>query len=137
MKIEDVKLIKFDNMENLLGKQVELNRGGKIPFKIHRIFYSYATEEKMVRGAHANRKSEFVLISAFGSLKVRVYDGSEEKIYCLEDPTVGLYIPRMIWKEMYDFSKDNVLLVISSEHYDSEEYIRDYDEYVGIKNGAK
>ena len=77
------------------------------------------------------------MISAFGSLTVRVDDGSEEKVYRLESPTVGLYIPRMVWKEMYDFSRDNVLLVISSTPYNSDEYIRSYDAFMGeIGSGA-
>lgn len=89
MKIEDVKQIKFGDEENILGKQVELD-GGKIPFKIRRIFYSYATEEKTVRGAHANIKSEFVLIRAFGSLKVRVDDGNEKKVFTFNSGKINL-----------------------------------------------
>lgn len=104
-------------------------RGCKFPFEIRRIFYSYATEKGTVRGAHANRESEFVLISVSGTLKVRVGDGEREKVYDLKNPSMGLYIPRMVWKEMYDFSENNVLLVISNKHYDSTEYIREYGEY--------
>lgn len=109
--------------------------GGKFPFKIRRIFYSYATERGTVRGAHANRESEFVLISVSGTLKVRVDDGERENVYNLKNPSMGLYIPQMIWKEMYDFSEHNVLLVISSEPYDANEYIRNYDDFLTeIKN---
>lgn len=109
--------------------------GGKFPFKIRRIFYSYATERGTVRGAHANRESEFVLISVSGTLKVRVDDGERESVYNLKNPSMGLYIPQMIWKEMYDFSEHNVLLVISSEPYDANEYIRNYDDFLTeIKN---
>lgn len=128
MGIDDVRLLYFDNTEIAIGKQVELGNNN-IPFKIRRIFYSYASEVTTIRGAHANRNSEFVLISVFGSLKVRVDDGKIKKIYDLTSPSMGLYIPRMIWKEMYDFSEDNVLLVISNQHYDNAEYIRDYEAY--------
>lgn len=136
MNINDVRLLSFSNVQNMLGKQIELSRGGgKFPFKIRRIFYSYATERGTVRGAHANRESEFVLISVSGTLKVRVDDGERESVYNLKNPSMGLYIPQMIWKEMYDFSEHNVLLVISSEPYDANEYIRNYDDFLTeIKN---
>ena len=58
-------------------------------------------------------------------------------IYCLNRPHTGIYLPPMIWKEMYDFSEDSVLLCLSSEHYEPEEYIRDYDKYVSEVGGAE
>lgn len=84
----------------------------------------------VVRGKHANRKSEFVLINIGGTSKVRVDNGKQSEIIELNRPHSGIYIPKMIWKDMYDFSEDSILLVLSSEHYDESEYIRDYDEYV-------
>lgn len=103
--------------------------GGGVEFKIRRIFYMYASDTEIVRGNHANRNSEFVLINVFGTSKVKVDDGIQTEIYELGDPNTGIYIPRMIWKEMYDFSKDSVLLCLASESYDSNEYIRDYNEF--------
>ena len=86
-----------------------------------------------MRGCHANRKSEFVLINVAGSSKVKVKDGEgNEAIFCLNRPHTGIYLPTMVWKEMYDFSADSVLLVLASEHYDPEEYIRDYEEFEKI-----
>ena len=108
-----------------------------IPFDIKRIFYIYGSDSDVVRGQHANRESEFVLINVAGTSKVRVKDGKgNETVYSLNRPHTGIYLPRMIWKEMYDFSEDSVLLCIASTHYDSSEYIRDYDEYVRIINGS-
>lgn len=102
-----------------------------IPFKIERVFYIYGTGEGVVRGQHTNRNSQFVLINVAGKSKVKVKDGEgNEAIYCLNRPHTGIYLPTMVWKEMYDFSEDSVMLVLSSEHYDPDEYIRDYDEFV-------
>ena len=84
----------------------------------------------MVRGQHANRESEFVLINVAGESKVRITDGEEEIIVELNRPMTGVYIPKMIWKDMYDFSEDSILLVLASTHYDGTEYIRDYEEYL-------
>ena len=72
-----------------------------------------------------------MLINVAGKSKVRVKDGEgNEAIYCLNRPHTGVYLPTMVWKDMYDFSEDSVLLVLASEHYDASEYIRDYEKYV-------
>ena len=84
----------------------------------------------MVRGQHANRESEFVLINVAGSSKVMITDGINKDIVELTRPMEGVYLPKMVWKEMYDFSPDSVLLVLASTHYDGSEYIRDYEEYI-------
>ena len=91
----------------------------------------------MVRGQHANRKSEFVLINVSGTSKVRVDNGFEEEIIELNRPRMGLYLPTMLWKDMYDFSEDSVLLVLANTHYDGSEYIRDYEEYLKEVGGTK
>lgn len=102
----------------------------QIPFVIKRVFYIYGSDSDVVRGCHANQKSEFVLINVSGTSKVKVMDGSCEKIFELNNPREGVYIPAKIWKEMYDFSENSVLLVLSSEHYDKQEYIRNYADYL-------
>ena len=103
----------------------------EIPFDIKRIFYIYGSDKEVIRGCHANRKSEFVLINVAGTSKVKVMDGEgNEAIFCLNRPHTGIYLPTMVWKEMYDFSEDSVLLCLSNEHYDASEYIRDYQVFV-------
>ena len=78
---------------------------------------------------------EFVLINVAGQSKVKVLDGNgNEAIFSLNRQHTGIYLPKMIWKEMYDFSADSVLLCLASEHYDAAEYIRDYDEYLKLIN---
>ena len=102
-----------------------------IPFVVKRIFYMYGSDRDVVRGQHANRRSEFVLINVSGQSKIRVDDGlGNEAVFSLNRPHTGIYLPPMVWKDMYDFSPDSILLVLSSEHYDAEEYIRDHDEFV-------
>lgn len=111
-------------------------RGGKnIPFDIKRIFYIYGSDPQVVRGQHANKKSEFVLINVSGQSKVKVKDGKgNEAVFSLNRPHTGIYLPKMIWKDMYDFTENSVLLCLASEHYDAEEYIRDYAEFVKMVN---
>ena len=134
---EKCPVLHFADLGDERGKLVVIEGGSAIPFDIRRVFYIYESDSTVVRGQHANRESEFVLINVAGLSKVRITDGTEEFIVELNKPMMGVYIPKMIWKEMYDFSSDSVLLVLASTHYDGKEYIRDYDEYLKIMKGEK
>lgn len=128
--INDSYLIEFQKLGDERGNLVVVEGGKNIPFSINRAFYIYGSDSTVVRGQHANRETEFVLINVAGSSKVRLYDGKEEKIYNLDKPNIGIFIPNMIWKDMYDFSEDSVLLVLASEFYNENEYIRDKEKYI-------
>ena len=126
-----VKMLEFPQKGDDRGHLVIVEGGIDVPFDIKRAFYIYGSDPDIVRGKHANLKSEFVLINVAGTSKVKVKDGEgNEAIYCLNRPHTGIYLPTMVWKDMYDFSEDSVLLVLASEHYDNTEYIRDYDAFV-------
>ena len=126
-----VKMIDFPQRGDERGHLVVVEGGMDIPFEIKRVFYIYGSDHDVVRGQHANRRTEFVLINVSGTSKVSVKDGEgNEAIFCLNRPHTGIYLPTMVWKDMYDFSADSVLLVLASEHYDPDEYIRDYDTFV-------
>ena len=121
--------LQFPDLGDERGKLVVAEGELDIPFAIKRVFYIYGSDDTIVRGQHANRESEFVLINVAGSSKVMITDGENREIVELNRPMEGVYIPRMIWKEMYDFSPDSVLLVLASTHYDGSEYIRDFEAY--------
>lgn len=127
-----VKILHFDQKGDERGKLVIAEGDGiDIPFAIKRVFYIYESDANVIRGCHANRKSEFVMINVSGTSKIRVEDGmGHESVYALDRPHMGIYLPSMLWKEMYSFSQDSVLLVLASEHYDASEYIRDYGMYL-------
>ena len=130
-----VQMLEFEQRGDEKGYLVVVENMKDIPFNVKRIFYIYGSNSDTVRGQHANKKSEFLLINVAGMSKVRVYDGKgNEAIFCLNRPHTGIYLPQLVWKEMYDFSKDSVLLCLSSEYYNPEEYIRDYDEFVKYIN---
>lgn len=129
--MNNVKMLDFPQHGDERGHLVIAEGGIDIPFEIKRVFYIYGSNADVVRGQHANRKTEFVLINVAGKSKVKVQDGEgNEAVYCLNRPHTGIYIPTMVWKDMYDFSDDSVLLVLASEHYDNNEYIRDYAQFV-------
>lgn len=127
--IENTKFIKFKQLGDERGHLVVIEGNEDVAFDFKRVFYIYGSDPNVVRGQHANRDTEFVLINVCGTSKVRVDDGKEEKVYVLDKPHEGVYIPKMVWKDMYDFSEDSILLVLASEHYDGDEYIRDYEDY--------
>lgn len=126
-----VKVLNFCQKGDQRGQLVVLEGARDIPFDIKCVFYIYGSDPEVKRGQFANRKAEFVLINVIGVCKVKIKDGrGNEAVFCLDKPHIGLYLPGMVWKEIYDFSEDSVLLVIASEHYDSEEYVRNYQEFV-------
>ena len=127
---ERCPIIEFKDLGDERGKLVVVEGGQSIPFDIHRVFYIYGSDSTVVRGQHANKESEFVLINVAGKSKVRITDSHEEYVVNLDRPMIGVYIPKMVWKDMYDFSEDSVLLVLASTHYNGTEYIRNYDEYI-------
>lgn len=128
-----IKMLDFQQKGDERGHLVVVEGGKDIPFDIKRTFYIYGSDSSVVRGQHANKKTEFVLINVAGTSKVKVKDGEgNEAIFCLNRPHTGIYLPTMVWKEMYDFSLDSVLLVLASTHYDPDEYVRDFDEFVKL-----
>ena len=130
--MELCRLLTFNDLGDERGKLVVIEGEVDIPFEIKRVFYIYGSDSKVIRGQHANKESEFVLVNVAGKSKVRVTNGLEEQIVELNEPMQAIYIPKMVWKDMYDFSEDSVLLVLANTHYDGNEYIRNYDEYLNI-----
>ncbi len=132
------KIIEFGEYGDERGSLVVAECGDRdVPFVVKRVFYMYGSDSKVVRGQHANRLTEFVLINVSGKSKVKVDNGFESEIIELDKPRMGLYLPTMLWKDMYDFSEDSVLLVLASEHYDGAEYIRDYDTFLAEVGSKK
>lgn len=119
------------------GQLVSLEEYKDIPFEIKRVYYMYDTKEGVRRGFHAHQSLEQILICIHGSCKVMLDNGIEKKIISLEKPYEGLYVAKDMWREMYDFSSDAVLLVLASEYYNEEDYIRDYDTFVKIVQSTK
>ena len=123
-------MLSFPEYHN--GGYVEIEGLRDIPFEIKRVFYIFGKGNVgSVRGKHSNRKSEFVLFNIKGKSKVKTIDEDlNEAVYELNEPNQAVYLPKMVWKEMYDFTEDSVLMVLTNEYYDTTEYIRDFDEFV-------
>ncbi len=126
----------FRQLGDKKGNLVVVDGVNDISFDPVRFFYIYNSDQSVIRGQHANIRTKFVLINVAGKSKVKIMDGKgSEQIVVLDQPRKGVFIDNMLWKEMYDFSEDSILIVLASEHYDPTEYIRDWDDYVErIKN---
>ncbi len=122
------KLLEFPELGDERGHLVVIENLKNIPFEIKRIFYIYGTKPDVIRGQHANKISRFVLINLCGSCKIKVNDGENEEIIILDKPHHGIYLDRMVWKDMYEFSEDSILLVLSDSIYLKDEYIRDINK---------
>ena len=100
-----------------------------IPFNAKRYFIVYDVPNHHIRGEHAHHKCHQFLICLKGNCKIMVDNGYNSKIFKLFKPTIGLYVPPMIWTTQFEHSKDAVLLVFASDVYDPDDYIRDYEEF--------
>ena len=120
-------------MPAFAGEYGQLNaiEGGKdIPFDVQRVYYITGVPKGVTRGFHSHRKLEQVLLCVNGSVKIRLKTPKAEEIVTLDDPSKGLFIGHMIWREMYDFTEGAVLLVLASQHYTEADYIREYAQYL-------
>lgn len=125
----NIALMEFPRHTDEYGSLVPIEESDTVPFDIKRVYYIYGVENGVRRGFHSHVKLEQVLICVSGHVRILVKTPWEEQEILLDDPRKGLYIGPMIWREMFDFSEDAVLLVLAGDHYKVEDYIRDYNEY--------
>ena len=128
--IMDVRWIDFQNHGDDRGNLVVAEYEKEIPFLVKRIYYIYGVSDDKRRGFHSHKELKQVYIAINGSLKVMLDDGKKQEIVTLDSPTKGLYIGHNVWREIYDFSKDAILLVLASEKYSEQDYIRNHDEFL-------
>lgn len=133
--ITNTRLICFKTNNDNYGSLTPLEVDEDIPFSVERIYYIYDVEQGVRRGFHSHKKLEQVLVCVHGSVKILVKTPFESEDVLLNRPDVGLYIGPAVWREMYDFSPDAVLVVFASRHYEIADYIRNYEEYVSFATG--
>ena len=127
---------KFEIIGDSRGSLISLEGIKNIPFEIKRAYYVFATKEGVRRGLHAHKKLKQVLVCVNGSCNILLDDGHEKEVVELNKPDSALYIEGVIWREMYDFSDDCVLLVLADDYYDEKDYIRDYSEFLLLNRGC-
>lgn len=129
MGIDECKLVELPVIENPQGNLTFIEAERHVPFPIARVYYLYDVPEGAVRGGHAHRALEQLILPIGGSFDVVVDDASERRRITLDQPRVGLHVPRMIWRELENFSAGSFCVVLASAYYDEDDYYRDYDEF--------
>lgn len=131
--IKDCKVIHLPKIEGHNGNLTPIYGNEHIPFEIARIYYLYDVPGGEKRGGHAHKELQQLIVSATGSFDVILDDGRRKKKVNLNRSYYGLYIPKLIWRELDNFSTGAICLVLASLPYDEDDYIRDYESYLKIK----
>ena len=129
MKGKEPYIIQLPKVQDVRGNLSFIEENGHIPFAIKRSFWIYDVPGGEHRGGHAYRETEEFIVALSGSFDVVLDNGVEKKTYHLNRSYYGLYVPKMMWREMNNFSTNSLALVLSSTKYDESDYIRDYDQF--------
>jgi UDP-2-acetamido-3-amino-2,3-dideoxy-glucuronate N-acetyltransferase len=135
VRVPGVALRQIRSAVDLRGSLVAADFSSDLPFVPRRVFTVFDVPTKDVRGEHAHRVCEQFLLCLAGSVSCVVDNGVTRQEFRLSQPDVGLYVPAMVWGSQYNYSRDAVLLVFASDEYDAGDYIRDYDDYLGLVSG--
>jgi hypothetical protein len=114
------------------GDLTFIEGGNHVPFEIKRIYYIYNVPVDSLRGGHAHRDLEQVVFALSGSFRMTVDDGRKRQEYYLRNPRKGIYMSRLVWREMDQFSQGAVCMVLASHAFDETDYLRDYDEFLAV-----
>jgi len=129
MTLSSCTLISLPKIVDARGNITVIEENRHIPFSIKRVYYLYDVPSGEVRGGHAHKTLKQLLISTSGSFDVIVDDGTARKKFHLNRPNFGLYLPPMTWRELENFSSGSVCLVLASDFFSEEDYIRDYNAF--------
>jgi hypothetical protein len=134
-KIDDCRIIDLPKITNRRGNLTPVEGGKDIPFDIARVYYLYDVPGGSIRGGHAHKELGQLLVSVMGAFDVILDDGYNRKTVRLDRAYFGLYIPRMIWRELENFSSGGICLVLASLPFDESDYYRDYDAFLNAMQG--
>lgn len=137
MTMNEIKWLDFQDTSDDRGRLTAIEGEIHIPFRIARVFYVHQVAENTDRGGHAHRDTDQMLTCIHGSMKVDASDGNQCSTYLLENPAKGIYVPRMVYVRLYDFSPGAVLLVLANTVYDRKRSLRSWSEYLAAKSLPK
>jgi dTDP-4-dehydrorhamnose 3,5-epimerase-like enzyme len=135
--VNDCKTMNLPRIYDRRGSLTPIYNQEHIPFDIVRTYYLYDVPGGESRGGHAHRQLQQLIISIMGAFDVVLDDGSSKRTVRLERAFYGLYVPHMIWRELTSFSSGGICLVLASLPYDAAEYIRDYGEFLQLKQSQR
>jgi hypothetical protein len=131
----DCSLIQFRKNHTEKGNITAINNNIEIPFPVKRVYYLYDVPGGEERGAHAHKNLKQLIVAASGSFDLTIDDGSTKRTFQLNRPNMGVFMPSGLWRELHNFSSGSICLVLASEEYSEEDYIRDYSDFLLQKHG--
>jgi len=134
--VYDCVILPLNKIHNRAGNITIVEGGINLPFEIKRVYYLYDIPGGEDRGGHAHKELRQLIVAASGSFDVLLDDGINKKVVSLNRPDYGLLVVPGIWRELMEFSSGAICLVLASEIFDNEDYIRDYNHFVNLKNGS-
>lgn len=134
--ISDCKIIELPKISDFRGNLTFVECGRHIPFEIQRVYYLYDIPAGASRAAHAHKNLHQLMVAVSGSFEATLCDGHNTKVFTLNRPYQGLYIPPMMWRDLNNFSSGAVCMVFASDYYDESDYIRSYDEFIHTVKGV-
>ena len=129
----DIKLINLPKIEDPRGNLSFIENGQHTPFKIERVYWIYDVPGGQTRGGHAFKEQQEFIVALSGSFDISVDDGNDKKTYSLNRSYYGLYLPAGIWRQMENFSTNSLAFVMSSTVFSVDDYIRDYEHFLKLK----
>lgn len=132
--MEAVKKIELPKILDPRGNLSFFENSNQIPFDIKRTYWIYDVPGGEIRGSHAFKESQEFIIALSGSFDIVIHDGEKEVKFCLNRSYSGIYIPKLFWRRIENFSTNSLALIVSSIAYNSNDYIRDFDEFKKLKH---
>ena len=129
-RLDAARILDLKRIANAEGNLTPIEGGKDVPFEIRRVYYTYDIPGGEARGGHAHRELQQFIIAASGSFEVLLDDGRQRRSFFLNRSYYGLFVPKMLWRELSDFSSGSVCLVLASDHYDESDYIGDYESFL-------
>ncbi len=130
MSIKDCKIVELPKIADPRGNLSFVEGGQHIPFDIKRVYYLYDVPGGSDRGSHAHKNLHQFIVAMSGSFDVVLDDGQQKQRFHLNRSYYGLYVSPMMWRNLDNFSSGAVCMVLASEHYEADDYIRDYDQFL-------
>ena len=137
MEIFEAKIIQLPKFLDARGNLSFVEQDNHIPFIIKRTYWLYDVPGGECRGGHAYKDNQEFIVALSGSFDVILDDGKEKKTFTLNRSYYGLYVPKGLWREMDNFSTNSLALVISSTEYDEKDYVREYDNFIKMKQNGE
>ncbi len=137
MTIDDCKIIELPRFLDARGNLSFAEQNKQIPFKIQRTYWIYDVPGGEARGGHAFRQNQEFIVALSGAFEVVVDDGNKKQVFTLNRSYYGLYVPAGLWRSMENFSTNSLALEFGSHHYDENDYIREYDDFLKLKKNGK